>query len=104
MFYKVTHGRYVSLLLGGLGIYVLWMDVGFYLELQNLPVRQQNISSVYTYSPYHPLTVKLLMTHPLIQYIDEPLGHLTVRTTRLADYVTPNMVCFVFTLLSEREI
>ena len=51
MFYKVTHGRYVSLVLGGLGIYVLWMDVGFYLELQNLPVRQENISSVYTYSP-----------------------------------------------------
>ena len=46
------------------------MDVGFYLEVQNLPVRQSNVSetdsSSYSYSPFHPIRVKqLMLTSPV---------------------------------------
>ena len=51
------------------------MDVGFYLELQkmaprspNIPeVPKLNISTPYIYSPFHPITVKLMMLPPTIQ-------------------------------------
>ena len=54
----------------------MWMDVGFYLEVQNLPVRDITItntssgtasSSTYSYSPFQPITVKQLMLTSTVQ-------------------------------------
>ena len=67
--------KYLSLFLAAIAIYLLWMDVGFYLELQkmaprspNIPeVPKLNISTPYIYSPFHPITVKLMMLPPTIQ-------------------------------------
>ena len=67
--------KYLTLFLAALAIYLLWMDVGFYLEVQKLsPVSYEddylanyNQNSSYIYSPFHPITVKLLMLPPFTQ-------------------------------------
>jgi len=90
--------KYLSLFLASLAIYLLWMDVGFYLELQKMAPRSPNIpqapnlniSTPYLYSPFHPITVKLLMLPPTIQFIDEPLSYLTVHYTSISEYISPN--------------
>ena len=72
-----VNSKCLTLFLAALAIYLLWMDVGFYLELQkmaprppNIPnVPKLNISTPYIYSPFHPITVKLLMLPPTIQVI-----------------------------------
>ena len=70
MIFSVNY-KGLTLLLVGVGIYLLWMDVGFYLEVQKLsPVsyhQDYNKTSHYIYSPFHPITVKLLMLPPFIQ-------------------------------------
>ena len=61
--------KYLTLFLAALAIYLLWMDVGFYLELQKMVPRSLDINKTtpYIYSPFHPITVKLLMLPPFIQ-------------------------------------
>ena len=67
--------KYLTLFLVAIAIYLIWMDVGFYLELQKMPLRSPafpdspklNISAPYIYSPFHPITVKLLMLPATIQ-------------------------------------
>lgn len=94
--------KYLSLFLVALAIYLLWMDVGLYLELQKFqartpgnllpPLTNRSVRPSYTFSPFQPITVKLLMLPATIQYVDEPLGYLTVYHTRIAHFVSPNAV------------
>ena len=95
----------LTLLLVAVAIYLLWMDVGFYLEVQQLPVRvSSNISDTETqefvYSPFGPITVKLMMVSATIQFIDEPLAYLTVYYTRIADYFSPNAISLIGVLVA----
>jgi len=93
----------LTLFVVAVAIYLLWMDVGFYLELQkmaprspNIPnVPKLNISTPYVYSPFHPITVKLLMLPPSLQFIDEPLAYLTVYYTNIASYISPNAMSLI---------
>ena len=95
----------LTLLLVGIGIYLLWMDVGFYLEVQQLPVRHvthvtnssqpPSDTSDYEYYPFLPITVKLMMLSPTIQFIDEPLAYLTVYYTNVATYISPNAMSLI---------
>ena len=70
-----VNSKYLSLCLVSVAIYLMWMDVGFYLELQNLPVRDANESKVssspssYVYSPFQPITIKQLMLPATVQVI-----------------------------------
>ena len=68
-----VNSKYLSLCLVSVAIYLMWMDVGFYLELQNLPVREANASKVsspsFTYSPFQPITIKQLMLPATVQVI-----------------------------------
>ena len=61
----------LTLLLVAVAIYLLWMDVGFYLEVQQLGPRpvtsNATAAAEYAYSPFHPITVKLMMSPPTIQ-------------------------------------
>ena len=67
--------KYLTLFLISVAIYLLWMEVGFYLELQKMGPRipndpsapKLNISTPFVYSPFHPITVKLLMLSATIQ-------------------------------------
>ena len=43
-----VNSKYLSLCLVSVAIYLMWMDVGFYLELQNLPGRVANESNAAT--------------------------------------------------------
>ena len=94
----------LTLLLVAVAIYLLWMDVGFYLEVQQLPVRVSNNNSEseagFVYSPFGPITVKLLMLSATIQFIDEPLAYLTVYHTRVAEYFSPNAVSLLGVLVA----
>ena len=63
-----VNSKYLSLLLASLAIYLMWMDVGFYLELQQLPVRTNTTSAPsYTYTPFQPITIKQLMLPATVQ-------------------------------------
>lgn len=58
----------LSLFLLSIAIYLMWMDVTFYLELQKLPVRVPNVTATtYAYSPFNPITVKQLMLLNVVQ-------------------------------------
>jgi len=97
--------KYLTLCLVALGIYLLWMDVGLYLELQKFPARtpgnlqalisNRTTPSPYVFSPFCPMTVKLLMLPATIQYVDEPLAYLTVHHTRIAEYMSPNQMSYL---------
>jgi hypothetical protein len=53
----------LTVFLGVVLIYLIWMDICLYMELLNLPIRlpAENLTTTYTFSPFHPMTVKLLM-------------------------------------------
>ena len=68
--------RGLTLMLVAVAIYLLWMDFLFYLEIKQLvPRLVQNSSSSsyvatqpkYTYSPFHPITVQLMMFGSTLQ-------------------------------------
>ena len=67
------NSRYLNICLVFLAMYLIWMDLGFYLELQNLPVREANESKVssptFVYSPFKPITIKQLMLPATVQVI-----------------------------------
>ena len=63
-----VNSKYLTLILGSVAIYLMWMDVGFYLELQQLPVRTNTTSTPsYTYTPFQPITIKQLMLPATVQ-------------------------------------
>ena len=63
-----VNSKYLTLILGSVAIYLMWMDVGFYLELQQLPVRTNTTSAPsYTYTPFQPITIKQLMLPATVQ-------------------------------------
>ena len=67
-----VNSKYLSLCLVSVAIYLMWMAVGFYLELQNLPIRVANESKVspsFVYSPFQPITIKQLMLPATVQVI-----------------------------------
>ena len=68
--------RGLTLMLVAVAIYLLWMDFLFYIEIKQLiPRLVQNSSSSsyvatqhkYTYSPFHPITVQLMMFGSTLQ-------------------------------------
>ncbi|TRY76889.1 hypothetical protein TCAL_09230 [Tigriopus californicus] len=92
---------YLTLFLLAVAIYFLWMDVALYINLQKVPPTsptvqplQTNISD-YTYTPFYPITVKLLFQGPTIHYIDTPLGFWTVEYTNIAQWISANGVSIV---------
>lgn len=57
---------YLTLFLLTILIYFMWMDVALYINLQQVPPSRPNVKPIqtnitdYNYSPFYPLTVKLL--------------------------------------------
>lgn len=57
---------YLTLLMLTVLVYFMWMDVALYFNLQQVPPSRPNVKPIqtnisdYTYSPFYPLTVKLL--------------------------------------------
>lgn len=97
---------YLTVFLLAVAIYFLWMDVALYINLQKVPPTsptvqplQTNISD-YTYTPFYPITVKLLFQGPTIHYIDTPLGFWTVEYTNIAQWISANGVSVVGVLFA----
>jgi len=84
-----------------LAIYLMWMDVAFYLEIQNLQPRSAtNPTTEYTFSVFQPITVKLMMLTPTIQFIDEPLSYTIIRNTNVAQVISPNVASLLGVLVA----
>ena len=96
-----VNSKYLSLCLVSVAIYLMWMDVGFYLELQNLPVREAKESKVssspssYVYSPFQPITIKQLMLPATVQVIFKVF---TLHHCILAKFEIFNMIDFYFVI------
>jgi hypothetical protein len=62
------HFSYLTLCLLAVAVYFMWMDVALYINVQQLPPMASdnqpgitvNITD-YSYSPFFPITIKLLM-------------------------------------------
>lgn len=86
----------LTVFLVALLIYMMWMDVAFYLEIQNMLPRSTATSvpdvtkEPFSFSLFHPITVKLIMLTPTIQYIEEPLSYTIVKHSNLAAVISPN--------------
>ena len=86
----------LTVFLVALLIYMMWMDLAFYLEIQNLLPRSMTTSipeeakEHFSFSVFHPITAKLMMLTPTIQFIEEPLSYLIVRCSNLAAIISPN--------------
>ena len=76
-------------------MYYFIMDIILYVSLQNTNVFDQTRYTSYVYSPFHPLSVKLLMTDPSDHYLFEPItehfDHVT-RFSKVFYFITPNMI------------
>lgn len=104
---------YLTLFLVSVGVYIIWMDVALYVNLQQVPPKTPsdykllNVTEEFSYSPFYPITMKLLMEGPTIQYIDEPLAHLTVNKTSIHKFLSADVVSIigvVFALAAARLI
>ena len=95
---KMPQLSYLTLFLITLAVYFVWMDVALYINLQQVPplvpgvpAKQENISD-YSYSPFYPISVKLLFQGPTIHYIDTPAAFWTVAYTNVAGWMSANAV------------
>ena len=83
-------------------MYYLIMDIILYVSLQNTNLFDQGRDTSYVYSPFHPLSVKLLMTDPSSHYficpVTEYFDHLT-QFSKVFYFITPNMISFTHLFL-----
>ena len=95
--HKMQQISKLTLVLVAVAIYLIWMDVALYINLQQLPPLKERLESKAKppgtpFSPFEPITIKLLMMCPPMQYIDLPLATWIEDATQISIYVTPNMV------------
>lgn len=84
------HVFYIVLFI--VAIYFLVMDIILYVTLQNSVLCEKNNGM---YSPFRPLTVKLLMTDPLDHWITSPVMEFFDELTGFSGvfyFITPNMI------------
>ncbi len=81
----------------------MWMDVALYINLQQtspLPPSRDNATAALTpaskaFSPFAPISVKLLFQGPTIHYIDESLAYWTVACTGIVKSFSADAVSFM---------
>lgn len=95
------------LLLYGIGLtilcYYLLMDGILYSTLQSMDLVNQKLTKVTSWSPFHPLSVKLIMTDPSTHYILTPLSEHFNSDTNFSKtfyFITPNMITFTHLIVS----
>jgi len=102
MFLQAFRNERSLLLMTGLLLlmYFFIMDIALYVSLQNTTLIDQAIPS--SYSPFRPLSVKLLMTAPTNHYIISLTSEYFEEFTHFAkvfSFITPNMVSFTHLFL-----
>ena len=64
---SISSCSYLTLVLLALSVYFMWMDVALYVAVQQVPPmatdRQPTHANIsdYSYSPFYPITIKLLL-------------------------------------------
>lgn len=91
----------------GLGLtlicYYLLMDGMLYSTLQSIPDLVNEKKTSGGWSPFNPLTVKLLMTDPTTHYIITPLSENIDDITKFSKifyFITPNMITFTHLVIA----
>jgi hypothetical protein len=78
---------------------MIWMDVALYINLQQLPaISERTISKPNDgtpFSPFEPITIKLLMMSPPMHYIDLPLAMWSEESLTVSNYLSPNAVSII---------
>ncbi|XP_045204250.2 ceramide phosphoethanolamine synthase-like [Mercenaria mercenaria] len=84
--------------------YYILMDGVLYTTLQSLDlVNQKPVKPGASWSPFHPLSIKLIMTDPSTHYIITPLSEHFNSATKFSQifyFITPNMVTFTHLVIS----
>ena len=84
-------------------IYLLYQDFTLYFRLQDLEslkersITDTKINGKVVILSHQPITIKLLMSSPHVQYIYLPLSCLLENTLTISKYFTPNAISFVGT-------
>ncbi|GAB1599891.1 ceramide phosphoethanolamine synthase-like [Argonauta hians] len=96
----ITYKHVFYLTLFIMSVYFLVMDIILYVTLQNTVLCQKNDGM---YSPFRPLTVKLITTDPLDHWIVSPLMEYFDEFTGFSGvfyFITPNMISFFHMFLT----
>ena len=88
----------LTLVLAVVAIYLIWMDVALYINLQQLPElsqRTENKVKNAPFSPFDGITIKLVMMTPIMQYIDLPTSMWIEDAFQVSKYFTANAVSYL---------
>ncbi|XP_060558000.1 ceramide phosphoethanolamine synthase-like [Ruditapes philippinarum] len=99
------HQRTIFGVLGlTIACYYLLMDGVLYSTLQSVDlVNQKPAKPGQSWSPFHPLSIKLIMTDPTTHYVITPLSENFNRVTKFSQifyFITPNMITFTHLILA----
>ena len=98
---KVNHStRTLTLVLVMVVTYLILMDVALYIRLQKLlPLNQRPNSCLegqcMPFLPNQPITIKVLMMAPSVQFINDPFCMWIEDTFTISDYFTANAISII---------
>lgn len=102
MFQSMHTDRGCYLILGLLlFLYIIIMDIILYCSLQNSTLMDQKHEG--TYSPFQPLSTKLLMSDPIQHYVINPTSEIFDEITKFSKifyFISPNMISFTHLFLA----
>lgn len=82
-------------------LYIFIMDIILYCSLENTTLIDQKHEG--SYSPFHPLSTKLLMSDPIQHYIINPTSEFFDEITKFSKifyFISPNMISFTHLSMS----
>ena len=98
------NGKVIFILLMSIMLaYFVAMDTHLYFTLQGINLAKQEPGVPGLYSPFKPLSIKLLMTDPVNHYIIGPSAEYFDEWTRFSQvfyFITPNMISFLHVSIS----
>ena len=103
MFSQQKYTRNLCVIFLSITIYLLYQDFTLYFRLQDLEslkersITDTKINGEGGFLSHQPITIKLLMSSPHVQYIYLPISCLLENTLTISKYFTPNAISFVGT-------
>lgn len=82
-------------------LYIFIMDIILYCSLENTTLIDQKHEG--SYSPFHPLSTKLLMSDPIQHYVINPTSEFFDEITKFSKifyFISPNMISFTHLSMS----
>ncbi len=88
----------LTLILVTVAIYLAWMDMALFINLQQLPPLEKRLAPQDKDSPFSPfdnISIKLLMMCPILHYIDLPIAMWIQDALIVSNYLTANAVSYI---------